>query len=69
VLKKGRRALRLPLASGFRAVGLLLSLSIAFSLIDFLLDRVAIITGITQLRRNTKLIFGDQVDEAKIAHS
>ena len=43
-----------PLPS-FPGAGLLmLSLSIAFSLIEFLLDRVAVVTSITQVGRNSK---------------
>jgi hypothetical protein len=38
---------------------LMFPLSIAFSLIQFLLDRVAVVTWITQLRRNIKLNLRD----------
>lgn len=47
--------LRAPL--GFEASGaglLIFSLSIAFSLIEFLLDRVAVVTVITPVMRNIK---------------
>jgi Fe2+ transport system protein B len=48
--------LRVPLGLAVSDAGLLmLSLSIAFSLIEFLLDRVAVVTVITSMRRHSQV--------------
>src|SRR5260370_38184954 len=47
-------ALREPFGFAVSGAGLPFSLSIAFSLIEFLLDRVAVVTVITPVRRNIK---------------
>jgi hypothetical protein len=47
-------ALRAPLGFAVSGAGLLFALSIALSLIGFLLDRVVIVTVITPVRRKSK---------------
>jgi hypothetical protein len=51
--------LRVPFGFAASVAGLLVfSVSIAFSLIGFLLDRVAVVTSITPVRRNCKTNLG-----------
>jgi hypothetical protein len=48
-------ALRAPLGFAISEGLLVLSLSIPFSLIEFLLDRVAVVTVITSMRRHSQV--------------